>query len=617
MRLKNSLLVGVFSLFMILACQFLSAQNTTISVEKSNEKVLIAGKVFYVHTVKKGETLYSIARAYNTSIDEISKNNPNMGELQVGQTIRIPDVPVKSSSQIEQEQGQVLHVVSAGQTIYAISRIYGVSVQDIESLNPELKYDSIQINQVIKIPLDKKKNLETGANFITHKVAEKETLYSLSKKYGISQEEIIKLNEPYLNNGLKIDQEIKIPVKKQEASAKQFEKPDHKCVLENLKIKYDSINISLMLPLFASGRQGQAADKEEESNEVMQHRPSEEFDPVSINFIEFYQGFALAASELKRKGLHIKISVFDSEKSTRNIPSLFEKASVKHSDIIVGPIYRDQITTALEQMQNLNSILVSPVAQHDKLTKKNLKLFQVNSGIETEYAACIEYLISDTSKNIIIIYKQEASATEDLYADFNSMLQSSIEGKNIKIKRMNVFNNDFSSLGNELDSLKENIVFSPVVDEIFVTAMFSQLDAKLLLYRIKAVALQDYLNYPSIDLDYFYDLQTVYFNSFYTNFQNDTTSNILKKYRLVYGTEPVRNSKYGFNYGLLGYNIAYYFITAYSYYGFEISNHSECLKNLPVTSQFEFKQTYESGGFLNKKLKKISFNKDYSLVEED
>ncbi len=209
MKLKISYTI-IF--FIFLNSNNLIAQNNASTSVRSTEKVMIGGKVFYVHTVKKGETLYSIAKAYFVNVDDIVSNNPSINtDLQPGQTLRIPDVPVKQAKSVAPEEGQVLHVVSAGQTLYSISRIYGVPVADIEAVNPELKYDSLQVDQVIKIPIGKNKvQEETKNNYVTHKVVEKETLYSLSRKYGVSQEDIIKFNDPLLKDGLKTGLEIKI-----------------------------------------------------------------------------------------------------------------------------------------------------------------------------------------------------------------------------------------------------------------------------------------------------------------------------------------------------------------------------------------------------------------------
>jgi LysM repeat protein len=50
--------------------------NAQVVVEKSNDKVIISGTTFYIHTVKKGETAYSVSRAYGVTIDELTKENP-------------------------------------------------------------------------------------------------------------------------------------------------------------------------------------------------------------------------------------------------------------------------------------------------------------------------------------------------------------------------------------------------------------------------------------------------------------------------------------------------------------------------------------------------------------
>ena len=71
------------------------AQSDTVIVEKSKDKVIIGGQVYYVHIVKKGETLFSLSNAYNITQKEIAKENPEIFlGLQIGQALKIPYINI-------------------------------------------------------------------------------------------------------------------------------------------------------------------------------------------------------------------------------------------------------------------------------------------------------------------------------------------------------------------------------------------------------------------------------------------------------------------------------------------------------------------------------------------
>jgi len=280
--LNNSVLIFL-SLNLFLFTHIYS-QTAKIEIQRSTEKVLIGGKVYFVHIVKKNETLYSIAKAYNVTVSDITSINPGaVIEIKPDQALRIPEPTIirPPETEIKKENDQVLHIVAPGQTLYSISKIYGVTVADIETLNPEVKIDSLQINQVLKIPRilktdDQVNNISSNPGFILHKVEEKETLYSLSKKFSISQEQITQANENVAKDGLKIGQEIRIPASSKPTNIKVDSFPilnDKASIQKFSKINCDSIrndikekvlNISLLLPLFSSGTYNSDAENTEE-----------------------------------------------------------------------------------------------------------------------------------------------------------------------------------------------------------------------------------------------------------------------------------------------------------------------------------------------------------------
>ena len=99
---------------------------------------------YFDYVVSSGDTLYAIARRYNTSVDQIkSINNLTSNTLSVGQVLKIP---------INQEENYIMYTVQRGDTLYAIARRYDTSVEAIKNLN-NLSNNNLSIGQILKIPV--------------------------------------------------------------------------------------------------------------------------------------------------------------------------------------------------------------------------------------------------------------------------------------------------------------------------------------------------------------------------------------------------------------------------------------------------------------------------------
>lgn len=124
------------------------AQN---AVAKSNRIEVISGKRFYMHKVEKGQTLYSIGKAYGITANEVVVENPDLIDgLKPGQVIRIP---VKE--EIKKDpfffKGP-FHVVKKGDTMYSLSKLYNTTPEVLLNLNPELKDGGLKLGQILKLP---------------------------------------------------------------------------------------------------------------------------------------------------------------------------------------------------------------------------------------------------------------------------------------------------------------------------------------------------------------------------------------------------------------------------------------------------------------------------------
>ena len=164
---------------------------------------------YFLHTIEKGQSLYSIASMYGVSQADIIKLNPGSDErIFIGRTLRIP----RSAANAQKE---TYHTIASGETLYRLTVKYNVSAKAICDANPGLSAENFRIGQVILIPSTTEaetmaptetlsNNTVVANNNIPgpiesrcrdmHKVKRKETVFSISREYGISEAELIAAN---------------------------------------------------------------------------------------------------------------------------------------------------------------------------------------------------------------------------------------------------------------------------------------------------------------------------------------------------------------------------------------------------------------------------------------
>lgn len=152
-----------------------------------------------VYTVQSGDTLYSIAKKYDVSVDAIKEaNNLPNNTLTIGQILIIPT----------EETDYILYTVVAGDSLYAIARKYGLTMQELMEFN-NLGSTLLSIGQVLKIPVAVEETIPPVAE-TTYTVKSGDSLYSIAKKYNTTVSDLMTYNR-LTSNLLSIGQVLKIP----------------------------------------------------------------------------------------------------------------------------------------------------------------------------------------------------------------------------------------------------------------------------------------------------------------------------------------------------------------------------------------------------------------------
>jgi len=208
-----------FSLF-ILFSESLAAQNGSDEVIREN------GRQYILHEVRTGETVYSLTRKYKVDESTFNELNPDVSKgLSIGEFIKVPyNESIDLSASGDQKRGEPdgfirYRVDSKSETAYFVAKKFNITVEELYAYNPGTT--KLKKGKILQIPYWKEKEVATSGETVStnnevleHRVASGETLYSISKFYKVTEDEILHLN-PGASN-LKAGQVLHIPVKKAE-----------------------------------------------------------------------------------------------------------------------------------------------------------------------------------------------------------------------------------------------------------------------------------------------------------------------------------------------------------------------------------------------------------------
>ena len=161
------------------------------------------GLITNTYVVQKGDTLYSIANKLGTTVSELKKeNNLTTNTLQIGEVLRIPTKEIY-------EEEENIYIVKKGDSLYSIANKYNTTVDELKRIN-NLTSNILSIGQVLKLPSDKANNVEKEENTISYTVQKGDSLYSIARKYDTTIDRIKDLNN-LTTNLLSIGQVLLIP----------------------------------------------------------------------------------------------------------------------------------------------------------------------------------------------------------------------------------------------------------------------------------------------------------------------------------------------------------------------------------------------------------------------
>ncbi|MCL9770143.1 LysM peptidoglycan-binding domain-containing protein [Flavobacterium sp. HXWNR69] len=379
------------------------------------------------HVVAKGETVFQIAKKYEVTPYDIYRLNPDAKEaLKENTTLLIPKPSTGKA---------IVHEVGEKETLYGIAKKYNVTVSDLEQWNKSAlegglkkgqqifvsKPSSTQEKSLSTFVSDTKPKIATKTALSEYEVQPKETLYSLTKKFNISQEDLIKLN-PDLLEGVKIGMILKVP-SIPNANVKVKDSvlaPKNKT---NLLASVDFTEQKSMVLLLPFNINKMETDSLKTRSE---HLKTNKFLNLTL---DFYAGALMAIDSAKVLGLPIDVKVYDveSSKNASNVASVISKNNFEEVDVVIGPFQNSTVETTAQLLSKYNVPVISPLSKERGLPMNNL--YYAVPSEDLLKASMFNYFKAKNGNVVAIISAKKTTSKEFITKNYPAVKHAAFNDK--------------------------------------------------------------------------------------------------------------------------------------------------------------------------------------------
>lgn len=411
-RTLSALCVCIVLLFVVLQG---SAQEKINVKKWANSvrKLTIDGKKFEAYSVVKGDTPYSISKKFDVSVEDIYLNNPHSKEgIHEGDLLKIPrPVVTQSPQELARNYKRLQYIVGPKETLYSIARRFNTTQEEILRLNPLLK-GSLKKGTVLLIwekPAEPevKPNPAEAVATKEYKIVHGDNFFQFEKKYGISQAELEKLN-PSLKDGFNTGMVIQIPARIviQQEVAKEAEiqvvKEKGPAVITPVPpVVYNNVNKTFEIGVFLPFCQNLP-----DSARVAQRGTS---------FLEFYSGVLLATEKSAGSGIKVKLNVYDTYQDSGTVDKLVSQPEFLSLDLVIGPVYADNQKVVADLCAKNRIPMISPLSSDRRFVSTTPGYYQINPGREIRLLGTADYICDKfVDQNIIMLDRGINTADEKI-----------------------------------------------------------------------------------------------------------------------------------------------------------------------------------------------------------
>lgn len=626
-------LVSLIILVVFCACSIFAQVN----IEISQEKILENGQKYYLHTVQQGQTLYSICKAYSVTEKVVLNENPTLqtATLSIGQTIRIP-----IENEISKDGKYIVYSVKKGETLYSLLRRFETSEKEFYEANPKLnRNESLRIGDEIYFPIKEKKeeniaqaetpqkeNTEEpqilnrdDSKYIYHKVEKGETLYRITKKYNVSLDELVSENPDLANRPLSVDEIIRVPRKSGTPAStaendivtsdnNSTETPDSanavrpanlsgECNQDSWYSYGKDFTIALLLSFETSANLSDLASQEKRKIE-------QKIRSASMKSVDFYSGCLVALEEFKNKDVHINLNVYDIGKDNSVLANLVAKNEFADVDMIIGPAFKSQVDYI--NSLNLNIPILLPFVTDEAILKSNPNNIMLNPSKQDIREAIVKYASGLGNSNALIV-----RSTSDESKAVSAKYLEAMHGSNISASILDFNGGSIEGIGSKLKKDAENIIILTFENESSITRVLTQVFKLCEDNKIILIADPKIMIYESIDPYYYAEVKYTYFAAEDMDYDKSDVKDFIAKFRNTFLCEPSADA-------YLGADAVMHFIPLLMKAGKNFTpciDQNEVQEGLGGVRQYRKSSNYAQNSYSNNVVYLRTMQKDYSFKQ--
>lgn len=609
-----------------------SAQGTkTVAVKVSDKVQKINNKEYYVHIVEQGQTVFSIARAYGLKYyDAVIKTDIHL--MKVGDTVWLPKneysvAAVSANANAVVSPSTRVHYIKieSGQTLYSLSREYGVTVEQIVEANPELRTEQLKAGQMLKIPpkaaesgerkaesVDKaraeaqqKAAEEAAKQKAAEEAAKQKAAEEAAKQKAASvKDEAVKVSESATGNEAQATpvrrpvvnpypfDEVPENFPKQQASYYNFTTTSSFNYQVRDRQDKSRVFVSVVMPL--------NLDKINEistSKFDIEQRGKKEY--KVFEFIQFYEGILMALDELQSRGVDVVLNVVDlTSDKDEDVVAAYNSHNVANSDFIIALLVKKPFHKLAELAKQSQVFVINPFSSREDVVSDNPYVVKYMPSVEGTVKEILNLVASKhKGGNLYVIHSNNKSSTTDeklFREEFEKQLSAR---KDIKYTMF-----DWAANGKLLSTLKtttDNVIVSLYNQDRNKNTVY----ANTLLNRLSTISsnaptlitVKNYLTeYPNVDFDQLQHVRYTTVTMGYLDYGNTLHKKFIDTYKDKFHTEP--NTLYAG----VAHDIMLYFTMALWQNGAEYWRNPQNFKR-PEGMLFPFRveQSSSTGGYEN------------------
>lgn len=618
--MKSTLLSLISALILLFSSAF-------SALAEEYQTTTVKGTECYIYYVKQGEGFYSLNKKFGVTRDEVVKFNPSAKNgLNRGQKLYIP-IPENAKPDASAASSTV-HTVKQGESLYSISKQYNTTVSDIMVLNG-MSSSALKAGDKLKIPQagsnssaatekagsdilqnataaapsepvkQKEENIAiiNGERYRTEKyvVQRRETLYSISQKFNTSIDNILACN-PGIKSLSKGDilnipmtkEVIKVVDEYRAANQPITVTPDRNMADADKKDK-NHIKIAVLYPfrLNAPTHQSKA-------------------------FLSCYKGLLLALDSMKHEGLSAEVVAFDTEGSIEKIKQILESPKLKGSDMIFGPDDKEGIKLIGEYAKYNQILLVNSFSINDNEVADNRFIIQGHIPSSYFYSTASKALAKSAADKEVVFLVDNYETNDK--KEFIENLREEFKASGKEITKFN-FNDasNFNVLSNSLEKGADVIFIASSSTRNGVaktTALLSKIKETRPDLNMSLFGYPEWLTYTKDYLEIFHNLNTTVFSRFYINTNDAAWKEFYRNFLYWYGSSA------GYSLpatDVLGFDTGIFLLKGYAKFGSGLSQNISSLQSNSIQTDFSMTRISDNGGYINKNIYFVNFSPEFKI----